>query len=58
MKEPYIICTIRSIFYGIKYMISDTLHDISWTPKVCTIMALWAVFSGFGPLFYMLWGSG
>ena len=29
----------------------------TWTPKVCKIMAIWAVFSGFGPLFYILWGS-
>ena len=26
------------------------------TPKVCRIMALWARFMGFGPLFYLLWG--
>ena len=24
----------------------------TWTPKVCKIMAFWAVFSGFGPLFF------
>ena len=31
--------------------------SLAWTPKVCKIMAFWAVFSGFGPLFYILWGS-
>ena len=29
----------------------------TWTPKVCKIMAFWAIFNGFGPLFYILWGS-
>ena len=29
---------------------------LSWTPKVCRIMAFWAIFRGFGPLFYLLWG--
>ena len=24
---------------------------------MCKMMAFWAVFSGFGPLFYILWGS-
>ena len=28
------------------------------TPKVCRIMAFWAIFKGFGPLFYLLWGLG
>ena len=26
-------------------------------PKVCKLMAFWAVLSGFRPLFYILWGS-
>ena len=30
----------------------------TWTPKVCKTMAFWATLSGFGPLFYMFWGSG
>ena len=25
-------------------------------PKVCRIMAFWAIFKRFGPLFYLLWG--
>ena len=29
----------------------------AWTPRVCKIMAFAAAFSGFGPLFYILWGS-
>ena len=29
----------------------------SWTPKVCRTTAFLAVYSGFGPLFYILWGS-
>ena len=28
----------------------------TWTPKVCRIIAFWAIFRGFGPLFYLLWG--
>ena len=32
----------------------DTI--IKGTPKVCTIMAFWAIFRGFGQLFYLLWG--
>ena len=28
----------------------------TWTPKVCKIMALRAIFRGLGPLFYILWG--
>ena len=28
----------------------------SSTPKGCKIMAFWAIFRGFGPLFYLLWG--
>ena len=30
---------------------------ITWTPKVCNIIAFWAVFSGLGSLFY-IWGLG
>ena len=30
----------------------------TWTPKVCRIMAFWAIFRGFRPLFYLLWGLG
>ena len=29
---------------------------ITWTPKVCEIMALLVVIMGLGLLFYMLWG--
>ena len=29
---------------------------IAWTPKVCGIIAFWATFRRFGPLFYLLWG--
>ena len=29
---------------------------VSWTPKVCKIMALMAVIMGVGPLFYILLG--
>ena len=29
----------------------------TWTPKVCKIMAFWAIFGGFGLVFYILWGS-
>ena len=28
----------------------------TWTPKVCRIMAFWAIFKRFGPLFYLLLG--
>ena len=28
----------------------------TWTPKVCRRMVFWAIFRGFGPLFYLLWG--
>ena len=28
----------------------------TWTPKVRRIMAFWAIFRGFGPFFYLLWG--
>ena len=28
----------------------------TWTPNVCTMMALWALPRGFGPLIYALWG--
>ena len=27
-------------------------YNLTWTPKVCRIMAFWAIFKGFGPLFY------
>ena len=30
----------------------------TWTPKVCRLMAFWAIFRDFGPLFYLLWGLG
>ena len=26
---------------------------ITWTPEVCKILAFWAIYSGFGPLFYV-----
>ena len=29
-------------------------NTMSWTPN--SIMAFWAIFRGFGPLFYLLWG--
>ena len=29
----------------------------TWTLEVCRIMALLAVYTGLGPLFYILWGS-
>ena len=32
------------------------IHIYTWTPKVCRIIAFWAIFRGFGPLFYLLWG--
>ena len=28
----------------------------TWTPEVCKIIAFWAIFRGFEPLFYLLWG--
>ena len=31
--------------------------DLPGPPKVCKIMAFWAVINGFGPLFCILWGS-
>ena len=33
-------------------------ETLTWTPKVCRIMAFWAIFRGFRPLFYLLWGFG
>ena len=35
-------------------VVSPAIH--TRTPKVCRIMAFWAIFNGFGPLFYLLWG--
>ena len=35
----------------------EELKVRSWTPKVCKIIAFWAILSGFGPLLYILWGS-
>ena len=32
------------------------ISNNTWIPKVCRIMAFWATFRGFGPLFYLLWG--
>ena len=29
----------------------------TWTPKVCKIMAFWAIIKGLGLLFYILLGS-
>ena len=29
----------------------------AWTPKVCKIIAFLDMYSGFGPLLYILWGS-
>ena len=37
-----------------KYLHISSSH--SWTPKVCRIMAFWAIFRGFGPLFYLVLG--
>ena len=34
-----------------------TAVGTTYTPKVCRIMAFWAIFRGFGPLFYLLLGS-
>ena len=33
------------------------LMDRTWTPKLCEMMGFLAIYSGFGPLFYILWGS-
>ena len=32
-------------------------YSNTWTPKVCKIMAFWAMFRSFGPLFHILLGS-
>ena len=40
--------------YKVKKDTVDT--GFTWTPKVCRRMAFWAIFKGFGPLFYLLWG--
>ena len=37
-------------------LINKTNHGSTWTPKVCRILAFWAIFRGFGPLFYLPWG--
>ena len=29
----------------------------TWNPRVCRTMVFLAIYSGFGPLFYILWGS-
>ena len=31
--------------------------EATWTPKVCRIMAFWAIFRGIGPLSYILLGG-
>ena len=40
-------------------LVSCSLHAdyLTWTPKVCKIMAFLASFGGSGPLFYILSGS-
>ena len=43
--------------YMYMYISICFFREYTWTPKVCKIIGLWAMYSGFGPLFYILWGS-
>ena len=35
---------------------ADIKNNSTWTPKVCRIIAFWAIIMGLGPLFYILSG--
>ena len=37
--------------------VKEDMDTGTWTPRVCKIMAFWAVFNAYGLLFYILWGS-
>ena len=38
--------------------LQELIEASTWTPKVCKIMAFWAIIWGLGLLFYMLLGFG
>ena len=40
-----------------KFLEPDTTVNITWTSKVCNVVAVGAVFRGFGPVLYILLGS-
>ena len=44
-------------FWEAQASYKETIAVLTWTPKVCIIMAFWAIFNGFGPLFCILGGS-
>ena len=60
LKEPRALASAscrRSNLSLTKTIPGDSYMVPSWTPKVCRIMASLAVYSGFGPLFYIPCGS-
>ena len=42
-----IVCSVGLRMYGWK-SIGNSRPEATWTPKVCRIMAFWAIFIGFG----------
>ena len=61
LKAYYILAPIleSATLKGSSYdqIITWFITTATRTPKVCKIMAFWAIFNSFGPLFYILWGS-
>ena len=57
--NPMETTTIMGLYrvYGhIRIMEKKMETTITWAPKVCKIMAFWAIIMGLGPSFYILLG--
>ena len=48
---------MRIVVMGVSAMHGFVKLLQTYTPKVCRVMALWAIFRGLGLLFYLLLGS-
>ena len=52
-----IICEVGlGVLWGFTVDSKKLEYRLSWTPKVCKVAASLAIYSGFGPCFYIRWG--
>ena len=54
--SPFKVLGADFRFWNAGELVVSTGGVNTWTLKVCRIMAFWAIFKGFGPLLYLLWG--
>ena len=47
---------VKCVFFS--WLLGLKTQDTTWTPKVCRVVALWAICGGLGLIFNILLGSG